>query len=309
MKRLFPILKDYLMMTIGAMLIAASVNMFFQPNHVVTGGIMGVAMMLYTFFQTPIGLVTLLANIPLFILGWRQLGGFVFGVRTLYATVAVSLAIDLLAPHMPQLTKDPMLYILYGALLDGIGIGLVFRARGTTGGIDIFARLLEQRFGIQPGRSMLVMNIAVFGVAFFAYGAESVLYAILAAFIGSFVLDYTLSAGGGARQAMIITTKPEQVTQALLHDLGRGVTVLEGRGGYTGSGRSVLLCVVARSEVSFLKSVVCDADSKAFMIIGEANEVLGEGFRTFTPKAKRLASEGAAAVPTAMEEAVTQVGS
>lgn len=282
MKRVLPILRDYLMMTIGAVLVAASVNMFFVPNNVVTGGITGIAMMLYSFFGTPIGLVTLLANIPLFVIGWRQLGGFVFGVRTLYATVVFSLAIDLLAPYMPQVTKDPLLYILYGALLDGIGVGLVFRARGTTGGIDILARLLEQRFGIQPGRSMLALNVAVFGAAFFLYGAEPVLYALLAAFIGSFVLDYTLSAGGGARQAMIITTEPEAVTQALLHDLGRGVTLLEGRGGYTGTGRAVLLCVVSRSEVSFVKRIVEDADHGAFMIIGEASEVLGEGFRTFT---------------------------
>lgn len=285
MKRVLPIISDYLLLTIGAILVAASVNMFFVPNNLVFGGIMGVAQLLNTFFGTPIGLVTLAANIPLFIIGWRQLGGLVFGVRTLYATVVLSLAIDLLAPYMPAVSKQPLLYILYGALLEGVGVGLVFRARGTTGGVDILARLIEQRFGIQPGRSMLVMNLAVFGVAFFSYGAEAVLYAILAAFIGSYVLDYTLSAGGSARQAMIVTTQPDGVTQALLHDLGRGVTILEGRGGYTGTQRAVLLCVVARSEVSFVKEIVSHVDQGAFMIIGDASEVFGEGFRTFAPKA------------------------
>lgn len=296
MKQVWPIVRDYAMMTVGAVLIAASVNMFFVPNNLVTGGLTGIAMMLYSFFGTPIGLVTLLANIPLFILGWRQLGGFVFGTRTLYATVVLSVAIDLLAPYTPQVTKDPLLYILYGALLDGIGVGLVFRARGTTGGIDILARLLEQRFGFQPGRSMLVMNVLVFGAAFWSYGAEPALYALLAAFIGSFVLDYTLSAGASARQAMVITTRPEAVTQALLHDLGRGVTLLEGRGGYTGTGRAVLLCVVARSEVSFVKTIVSEADPGAFMIIGEASEVIGEGFRTFAPRATKRKTQ----VPTVL---------
>ncbi|KAB8142485.1 YitT family protein [Chloroflexia bacterium SDU3-3] len=281
MKQIWPVLKDYTMMTVGAVLVAASINLFFVPNNVVTGGIMGVAMMLYSFFGLPIGVVTLAANIPLFIIGWRQLGGFMFGVRTLYATVVVSVAIDLLAPFMHSVTKDPLLYILYGALLDGIGVGLVFRARGTTGGIDILARLLEQRFGIQPGRSLLVMNIVVFGGAFFSYGSEPVLYAILAAFIGSFVLDYTLAAGGSARQALIISSKPEAVTHALLHDLGRGVTMLEGKGGYTGDQRAVLLCVVSRNEISFVKNIVSAADPHAFLIIGDVSEVLGEGFRTF----------------------------
>ncbi|MBC8164118.1 MAG: YitT family protein [Roseiflexaceae bacterium] len=285
-------------MTIGAVLVAASVNIFFVPNNVVTGGLLGAAMLLYSFFQTPIGLVTLLANIPLFIIGWRRLGGLVFGVRTLYATVVLSLAIDLLRPWMPPVSEQPLLYILYGALLDGVGMGLVFRARGTTGGIDILARLLEQRYGIRPGRSLLFMNVIVFGAAFFVYGAEPALYAILAAFIASFVLDYTLAAGGGARQGIIITEQPEVVTQALIHDLGRGVTVLEGKGGFTGTSRAVLLCVVARNELAFLKDIVSHADPQAFVIVGEASEVLGEGFRSFAPRRVRKAALLAEVEPT-----------
>ena len=126
----------------------------------------------------------------------------------------------------------------------------------------------------------------------------------LASFIGSFVLDYTLSAGGGSRQAMVITTKPEAVTQALLHDLGRGVTQLEGRGGYTGTSRAVLLCVVARSELSFMKTIVSDADPKAFVVIGEVSEVFGEGFHTFAPKA----AQAQVALPVAEEATAAVTG-
>ncbi|GAB4188249.1 MAG: YitT family protein [Roseiflexaceae bacterium] len=284
LRKIYPVLRDYLLMTIGAVMVAASVNMFLAPNNVVIGGVTGAAMLLNTFVGTPVGLVTLLINVPLFIIGFRRLGGMVFGLRTLYATAVMSLAIDLLAPYMRTVTADPLLYTLYGGLLDGIGVGLVFRARGTTGGIDIIAQLLEQRFAIRPGQSMLVMNVAVFGGALLVYGPEKTLYALLAAFIGSRVLDYTLAAGSGARQALIITTKPEAITRALLHELGRGVTLLEGYGGYTGADRAVLLSVVARHEISFLKEIVCAADPQAFAIIGEANEVLGEGFRPFTPQ-------------------------
>lgn len=284
LRKIYPVLRDYLLMTIGAVMVAASVNMFLAPNNVVIGGVTGAAMLLNTFVGTPVGLVTLLINVPLFVIGFRRLGGLVFGMRTLYATAVMSLAIDLLAPSMRTITTEPLLYTLYGGLLDGIGVGLVFRARGTTGGIDIIAQLLEQRFAVRPGQSMLVMNVAVFGGALLVYGPEKTLYAVLAAFIGSRALDYTLAAGSGARQALIITSKPEAITHALLHDLGRGVTLLEGYGGYTGADRAVLLSVVARHEISFLKEIVCAADPQAFAIIGEANEVLGEGFRPFTPQ-------------------------
>lgn len=284
LRKIYPVLRDYLLMTVGAVMVAASINMFLVPNNVVTGGITGLAMLLNTFFKTPVGLVSLVVNIPLFVLGFRRLGGLVFGLRTLYATAVMSLAIDLLAPAMKPVTADPLLYTLYGGLLDGIGVGLVFRARGTTGGIDIVARLLEQRFAVQPGQSMLVMNVVVFGASLLVYGPEKTLYALLAAFVGSRALDYTLAAGTGARQGLVITERPTAITQALLHDLGRGVTVLEGQGGYTGAGRAVLLCVVARHEISFLKEIVSQHDPHAFVVIGEANEVLGEGFRPFVPQ-------------------------
>jgi uncharacterized membrane-anchored protein YitT (DUF2179 family) len=283
MKRFWPILRDYTTMTAGALLAALAVDFFLVPNNVVTGGVTGGAMLSHTFFGTPIGLLTLLVNIPLFVIGFRSLGGFVFGIRTLYATVLMSLAIDMLVPYARPISGDPLLYTLYGGLLDGLGVGLVFRARGTTGGIDIIARLIEQRTGIQPGRSMLGMNVLVFAAAFFGYGPEKALYALLTAFVGSLALDYTLGAGMGARQALIVTSQPGAINQALLHTLGRGVTMLEGQGGYTGTARSVLLCVVGRAEISFLKAIVSQADPHAFVVIGEANEVIGEGFRPHPP--------------------------
>src|SRR5262249_34102879 len=283
MKRLWPILRDYTLLTIGAMLSALAVDLFLGPNNVVTGGITGAAMLLHSFFGTPIGLVILLANIPLFVIGFRSLGGLVFGVRTLYATAAMSLAIDLMAPYARQLTSDPLLYTLYGGMLDGLGVGLVFRSRGTTGGGGVIAPLSQQRTRLPPGRSMLAMSLLVFSVAFFGYGPEKVLYALLTAFVSSLALDYTLGAGTGARLALIITAQPDAITQALLHDLGRGVTVLEGYGGYTGMARAVLLCVVGRAEVSFLKAIVAPADLHAVVIIGEAHEGIRGGFRPHPP--------------------------
>lgn len=277
-RRIARTLTDYALLTVGALLSATAVRFFLVPNQVVTGGLTGVAQLLNTFIGTPVGVVVLILNIPLLIAGWRYLGGAVFGVRTFYTVVVMSLAIDGLAPFARPITNDPLLYSLYGGVIDGIGIGLVLRARGTTGGSDILARLIERRFGVQPGRSLLGFDTMVFTAALFSYGSEKILYALLVAFTASRAIDTVLAAGKGARQALIITSSPEPIRQAVLHRLGRGITQLEAIGGYTGTTKAVLLCVVVRTEIGALKNIVSNVDPAAFVIIGEVEEVLGEGF-------------------------------
>ncbi len=282
MRRIVRAFADYTLLTIGALLSATAVRFFLVPNQVVTGGVTGVAQLLNTFFGTPVGIVVLILNIPLLIAGWRYLGGAVFGIRTFYTVTVMSLAIDALAPFARPITNDPLLYSLYGGVIDGIGIGLVLRARGTTGGSDILARLIERRFGVQPGRSLLGFDTMVFTAALFSYGPEKIMYALLVAFTASRAIDTVLAAGKGARQALIITSSPDPIRTAVLHQLGRGITQLEAIGGYTGSTRAVLLCVVARTEIGALKNLVNTIDPAAFVIVGEVEEVLGEGFSRST---------------------------
>ncbi len=282
-RRLSQTLGAYALLTIGACLSAFAVRFFLVPNQVVAGGVTGIAQLLNTFIGTPVGVVVLALNIPLLIAGWRYLGGAIFGVRTLYTVVVMSLAIDALAPFAQSITSDPLLYSLYGGLIDGLGIGLVLRARGTTGGSDILARLIERRFSIPPGRSLLGVDALVFTAALFSYGPEKILYALLVAFASSRAIDTILAAGKAARQALIITATPEPIRQAVLHRLGRGLTQLEATGGYTGATRAVLLCVVARTEIGALKGIVGSVDPAAFVIIGEVEEVIGEGFHPPQP--------------------------
>ncbi|WP_298814584.1 YitT family protein [Chloroflexus sp.] len=281
-RRIARTISDYILLTIGALLSATAVRFFLVPNQVVSGGITGVAQLLNTFLGTPVGAVVLILNVPLLIAGWRYLGGAVFGVRTLYTVVVMSLAIDGLAPFARPITSDPVLYSLYGGLIDGLGIGLVLRARGTTGGSDILARLIERRFGVQPGRSLLGFDTLVFTAALFSYGPEKILYALLVAFTSSRAIDTVLAAGKGARQAVIITSNPDPIRSEVLHRLGRGITQLEAIGGYTGATRAVLLCVVARTEIGALKNIVSSVDPAAFVIVGEVEEVIGEGFSRTT---------------------------
>jgi uncharacterized membrane-anchored protein YitT (DUF2179 family) len=275
------IVRDYVLMTVGAILVAISVDLFLVPNEVVTGGITGLAQILNNLFGTPIGVVSLLINLPLLALGFRYLG-IVFGVRTIYATVALSLAIDLLAPYMNSYlgnARDPLLYTLYGGVLDGIGIGLVFRAQGTTGGIDIIARFLQRWRGIAIGRSLLAMNGLVFAAAAYVFSLDKLLYALLVAFISGRVIDVVLEGAAYARQALIITEHPERMRHAIIEQLDRSVTLLKAEGGYTARAHTVLLSVVAQSEISLLKAIIREHDPDAFVIVGNVNEVLGEGFR------------------------------
>lgn len=271
-------LRDYAIITFGALLSATAARSFLVPNEVVGGGVTGVAIMLNSTLNVPIGWMIIAFNIPLFIFGFRMLGGFKFAIRTVYATVLLAFGIDYIAPYLPIVTNDPLLYSIYGGLLDGIGMGLVLRVGGTTGGTDIIARIIERRYGVAPGRVILLVDIAVYVGAFFLYGPEKALYALIVAFIATRVIDATLAAGKGSRQLFIITQTPNEIVRDVFAELGRGVTLLEGRGGYTHRKRNILVCAVARSEVGVIKSIVSTHDPRAFVIIGEALEIVGEGF-------------------------------
>lgn len=276
------LVRDYVQIIIGSVLVAVSIDLFLVPNDVVSGGVAGIAIILNDLVNAPIGLTILLLNLPLLVAGWRYLGGLVFGIRTVAAIIALSVATDTLGPLLGRwitAPSDPLLYTLYGGLLDGLGIGLVFRARGTTGGTDIMAQFMERRRGIPLGTSLLLLNGVVFAAAAYLFSFDKVLYALIVSFVSARAVDVVLKGFGQAQQAIIVSSAPDAIRQRILHDLGRGVTLLEGRGGYTDGTRTVLLTVVARSEISVLKQLLHDADPHAFVIFGTA-EVAGEGFQS-----------------------------
>jgi len=277
-QKIWPSLRDYAVITLGALLSAVAARAFLVPNQVVGGGVTGISIIANTLFGVPVGILILILNIPLFVLGWRSLGGLRFAMRTIYATSVLALGIDYVAVYVPAVTADPLLYSLYGGLLDGVGVGLVLRASGTTGGTDIIARMVERRFGVAPGRTILFVDKAILVGAFFLYGPDKTLYALLVAFVATRTIDATLAAGKGSRHLFVITSHADTIIRAVFAELGRGVTVLDGRGGYTRRPRTVLMVAVARSEMGIMKAIIHEHDPQAFVIIGEALEVLGEGF-------------------------------
>lgn len=269
---------DYALVLIGSLLVALGTNMFFVPNNVVSGGVTGISIIIHSLAGTPVGLVVLLLNLPLLWLGWKYAGGMRFFIRTVVSVVIMAAAIDLTAPFIQPPTHDRLLVICYGGLIDGLGMGLVFRGRGTTGGTDVLARLAHRTLGVGIGQTLLAINVVIFGVAGFIFGAEAVMVALALAFVSARVLDLVQEGFSAARSAIIISTVSDDVRKVVLKRLGRGVTVLHGCGGYTGDPRPVLYVVLTPAEVGCLKRLVAEVDPAAFVAITSAQEVLGEGF-------------------------------
>ena len=274
-------LLDYALLTIGAALLAVNIDLFLVPNKIVSGGATGIATILHIQFGLPTGVIVLLINIPLFLLGIRFGGGRRFAIRTVYATVMMSVLTDAFVPwiaSIPPITQ-PLLFTLYGGLLDGIGMGLVFRGQGTTGGTDVVAQLLNRLRGVPLGQTILVVNSAILILAVIVFGLEPAMYALILTFVAARVVDVVQGEADYSRSAIIVSSQAFAIKSAILAEMERGVTVLNARGGYTDHGLDVLYCVVARNEISIMKRLIQSIDPRAFVVFADASEVLGEGFR------------------------------
>ena len=291
MKRYWPLIRDSFLIVLAALIQALSLRLFFIPSQLAFGGVSAIAQLINHFTGWPIGLMIFIGNLPLFALGWRYLGGRAFVARTAVAIFTYSLFTDLLlqtplfGPNgagtvlINELQGDIFLNALYGAIVSGIGYGLVYRARGTSGGSDILARILNNWRGIPITQSYLIVDTAVILGAGIVFGWKEALYALIALYVSGLVAETTLEGGGTIRTAMIVTSEADAVSQRILEELERGVTVLEGVGAYTGADRPVLYCVITRAEVATLKAIVHEVDPNAFMVIGVAHEALGAGFQ------------------------------
>jgi uncharacterized membrane-anchored protein YitT (DUF2179 family) len=271
---------DYSLILLGAFIQALSLRLFLVPANLVSGGISGLAQLLNHFTSFPIGLIVLIGNIPLFILGWRYLGGPRFAVRTILSILAFSIFTDVLVFFLPRdgVTDDLLLNTLYGGLVLGIGLGIVYRGRGTSGGTDILGRILNHHSGITISQAYLITDSLVVLGAGFVFGWTNALYGLVLIYVSGLAAEIALQGTNIVRTAIIVTSQTEATAKAIMEDLERGVTILSGTGGYTGEPKAVIYCAVSRMEINRLKILVYDIDPKAFMVIGQAQEALGEGF-------------------------------
>ncbi len=266
---------------LGSICYALSVNIFTAPNQIAPGGVTGASTLLNYLFHLPIGLMILVINIPLLLAAWRRLGKE-FTVRTAVVTVLSSVIIDGAAPFLPAFRGDTILVALFGGVLAGAGLGLIYMRGATTGGSEIVARLLERKFRHIPiGRLILLVDAVVVGASAIVYrNVESALYAMVLIFVSSSVMDALVYGGDAGKMLLIMTKKEREVADRILAEMERGVTMLNATGAYTGDDRRVLLCAVRRSEVYKLRTLVADLDPDAFIIVASTDEVLGEGFKT-----------------------------
>jgi uncharacterized membrane-anchored protein YitT (DUF2179 family) len=276
--------RDYSFILAGSFVQAVSMRLFLVPAQLVSGGVSGAAQIINFYTGWMIGLMVLVGNIPLFVLGWRFLGGPRFALRTAFAVATFSFLTDFLFWIKPGdgITHDVVLNCLYGAITLGIGLGLVYRGQGTSGGSDILGRILNFRLGIPISQSYLITDAVVVLAGGFAFGWELALYGLLVIYISGLAAEAVSEGSGIFRTALIVSQFPRAVTDKILTEMERGVTLLSGEGGYTGDQRPVLYCVITRSEVNQLKALVSEVDPKAFMVIGVAHEALGEGFNSLS---------------------------
>ena len=274
-------IEDYLLILLGAFLQALSMRLFLVPASLVSGGISGIAQILHYTVGWPIGLVVLLGNIPLFIVGWRYLGGPRFALRTMLSIAAFSIFTDLLISltGSSPITSDILLNTLYGGMLLGVGLGIVYLGRGTSGGTDILGRVLNRRLGISISMAYLLTDSFAVLLAGFFFGWEKALYGLFMIYLSGVAADTTSQGSSVIRSAFIITDETEKVILAIQDQLDRGATIISAKGGYTGKDRPIVYCVVTAAEVVRLKAIVHECDPDAFMVVGQANEALGEGFK------------------------------
>jgi len=274
-------IKDYLVIILGGFIQALGMNLFLVPANLVSGGISGAAQLLHYILNWPIGLIVVLGNLPLFIIGWRYLGGPKFALRTILAILSFSLFVDLLMYLIPGpgVTEDPVLNTLFGGILLGLGLGIVYLGRGTSGGTDILGRILNRKLGISISMAYMLTDSLVVIMAGFVFGWEKALYGLIMIYVSGVVAEVASEGTKVVRTAMIISSKGDLVAKSILEELERGVTIIPAKGAYTQEGRTLLYCAVTKSDVIRLKTIVHDVDPLAFMVIGQATEVMGEGFK------------------------------
>ena len=271
---------DGLFYLLGSVLYALSVNIFTAPNQIAPGGVTGVATLFNFAWGLPIGTMILIINLPLLLASWFRLGK-AFTVRTLIVTVLSSVVIDTTASFLPPFQGDRMLVALFGGVLAGAGLGLIYMRGATTGGTEVVARLLERKFRYIPiGRLILLVDALVVAASALVYrNVESALYAMVLIFVSTSLMDALVYGGDKGKMLLIMSKKEREIADEVLDRMERGVTLLTATGAYTGGQRRVLLCAVRRSEMYQLRSIVMDIDPGAFMIVVSTDEVLGEGFK------------------------------
>lgn len=280
-------LRDLVLIVAGSAIFAVGVDCFEVPNGLAAGGITGLATVFYALAEAvgvylPVGMQTIVMNVFLLLLVIKS-GNRGYIVRTVIGIIACGVFTDAFVPFLPVLGNgDLLLCALWGGVITGIGLGLVFRTGGNTGGTDIISQLLAKKLSIPVGTAMIVVDGLVIALSAPVFSVENALYAAIAMYICGKVIDAVIDGPRSERAAYIISERHAEIANAIMYDLNRGCTELQARGVWSGNDRPVLFCVLGRNQVPLLKQVVAEEDPEAIVFISEVHEAFGEGFGSIT---------------------------
>lgn len=264
--------------TLGCLISSSSINLFFVPHHLLSGGLSGIAIIFYYLFTIPIGMLMLLMNIPLLLAAYRFLGTQ-YTVNVIFGMVMLSVCID--AMHFLNqynLVDDPMLAAIYGGVFTGIGYGMIFRVNASCGGTDIIAAIIKKYYSIHVGNVLFGFNCLIMAVASFLFGVKLAMFTLISMFISASVTDKVIAGFNHRKTFIIISDYTREISEGIISEVGRGVTFLQGEGAFSHKHKDVLFVVANLTQMGKIKMIVRLIDPMAFMIVQDANEVMGRGF-------------------------------
>ena len=262
---------------IGASLVSFALEIFLVPNEIIDGGVTGVSIIFSHLTGTPLGIWLTALNLPFFFLGYKQIGKS-FAVSTMFGVIVMSIGTTLLQPVDP-ITIDPLLAAVFGGIVLGAGVGLVIRSGGSLDGTEIVAILVNKKTAFSVGEVVMFFNFFILGSAGFVFGWDHAMYSLIAYYIAFKMIDLTIEGFDESKSVWIISDSAKAIGDAILHRLGRGVTYLNGEGGFTGDNKTVIFCVITRLEEAKLKAIVEELDPFAFLAIGNIHDVRGGRFK------------------------------
>ena len=276
------LLKNALRILVGSIIYAVAISLLLDPNQLAPGGVSGIAIIISHFSDLPTGLIMLAINMPLFVIGLIKLG-----IKTIFNTIVTTLfstlLIDLCASYLPVITTNLLLATVFGGFLLAVGMAMVFKADSTTGGVDILVRIIRKKYPhLSSGQLFLVLDVGVIVAAGIVFqNVDIALYAALTVAVFSLAFDVFLYGGDSAELIYLISDKQDIIVERLLEELGIGVTYLEGEGAYSGKSKRVAFCAMKKQYLPKVQSIIKEEDEDAFLIIGQATEIFGEGFKSY----------------------------
>lgn len=252
-------------MIIGSILVAVGLEIFLIPNNIIDGGMTGISIMASYLTKVQLGVFTFLFNLPFVIIGYRQIGK-TFAISTIFSVICLSVVVTLLHP-VPGITQDVLLATIFGGIIIGVGVGLIIRNGGSLDGTEIVAIILEKRTAFSIGEIVMFFNLFILGTSGFLFGWDRAMYSLIAYFIAFKTIDITVEGLNESKAVIIVSDKNNEISEAIMARLGRGITLLDGKGAYSGTETNVIYVVLSRLEIAKLKNIVHGFDEDALVTI------------------------------------------